>query len=294
MIKGQVIGLFGWTKGKKKLLEDTEIKKDNVNPNNDKERKFVTKITNDTMNAESVKCGSEDETLDLGIEDIWEDEYKLFKGGGLQWSTNIAYRTKASRKTRPNSEDNFIFNTVMIQHANITANVPEVSIGGNESGDKETAKKLSDMLKFNDKRNNFREMWKKLVLDYIAFGPCIAKVEWDNNWMGGMGPQRWIGECKMSRVDRREFYPDPAIINLEERMQECSYIVHKFRKKLSDIKRMFPEVGGYITEEANEDEYQNEGGDPQQAYLIEYWHKGFPDHVTPERAKELLIETPLS
>ena len=122
-------------------------------------------------------------------------------------------------------------------HANVTANTPEVSINGIENNDGQIAEKITQMSKFNDKRNNFSATWKKLVLDYLTTGPAIVEVNWDSEWMGGNGPNRWIGDIRVNRVDKKEFYPDPAIINLEENIQDCSFIIRRIRKKISYIKQ---------------------------------------------------------
>lgn len=198
---------------------------------------------------------------------------------------------------RPNSEDNFVFLSVMNLHANITANTPEVSVEGIGDDDDEVAKKLTYLSQFNDKRNNFKAVWKRMVQQYLSYGPVIGGVLWDAEWTGGTGPDRWIGDVRVINIDRREIYFDPAIINLEERLQECVFVTRKIRKKLTWIKEMWPEKGAYVGQESNEEDLQDEGMDPKQAYVIEYWHRGKPWTVSTEdkekfaaRAEEVLAE----
>jgi hypothetical protein len=246
--------------------------------NTQEEQKLLHRIEKNQQNAESVRSGED------GIDQVWEDEYKMFIGE--QWSTSFAYRTKAARKTRPNSVDNFIFPTIINIHANITSSTPEVTLEGMEETDKEIAEKLTAAARFNDIRNKFRATWKKIVLQFISYGPAIGAVLWDNDWLGGTGPNRWVGDVRMSYVDRRHIYFDPAIIDLEERLQECSFIHEKYRKKLTWIKEHFPEKGQFVSEENNDMELQDEGSEPEQVWFIRSWHRGKPKFVSQEQKKE--------
>jgi hypothetical protein len=254
------------------------------NPNEEIETKFLHKITVNFEKAKSIRSGNEDDIDDL--ETRWEDEYKMKKGGGLQWDTTFAHRSRQDRKIRPNSEDNFVFNSIMQMNANMTASTPDITMEGNNDSTKEIAEKITYMSKFNDKRNNFRSLWKKWVDDFNSYGPVIAMVEWDNDWMGGQGDQRWVGDIKLIRVNRKEFYPDPAIIDLEDRLQEGEFHARRFRKKLSYIRERW-DLGKHVGEENNDDDMQDEGSEHNQAYVIEYWHRGKPKWVSAERKKEL-------
>lgn len=270
-----------WLRSEKKEQEEMKQVKD---PNTDIERRLAGLIQNNITNSEASKTTCTD-GIEQDLETLWRDEYLVYKGGGLQWSTSIAYRSRRSRKVRPNSEDNFVFNALQIQAANITSSIPEVMIDANKERHAESAKKLTYISRFNDERNNFKRMWPELVLEFLAYGPAIVKVTWDQDWFGGAGPDRWIGDVRINRVDKKEFFPDPAIIDLENRMQECSYIIHRYRKKLNFIKSKWTETGKAVSEDNNTD--QDEGGDPEMAYVYEYWHRGFPEYMPPERAKQL-------
>jgi hypothetical protein len=81
-------------------------------------------------------------------------------------------------------------------------------------------------------------------------------------------------------------YFDPAIKDLENDMQECSYIIRRPRKKLYGIKSRW-DKGKLVGVLNNEDGDINEGGNPRQTYLVEYWHRGFPFFVPSERKNEL-------
>jgi hypothetical protein len=280
--------MFGWTKDKDKTIDDTELytnPKERPDLSQD-ELKLSSKIENDFQDSQSCRMAELDDT-GYSIEDSWEDDYYMYKGGGLQWLTNFAYRSKRLRQIRPNSEDNFIFNSVTIQHANITASIPEVTITGQEASDEDVATELTCLIRLNDTRNEFGKTWKRWVYDFITSGPTIAMVTWDNEWMGGRGPNRWVGDIRVERCDKWDMYFDPAITDLETRLQDCSYIIRRPRKKLRDIRSIFPERGKYVAEQTNEDDHIDEGSNPEQAYVIEHWHRGFPHYMPKERAKKL-------
>jgi hypothetical protein len=269
--------------------KEKKEKKTKQDPNTPEEQSFLNLIQKNQNNAEAVRGGNTTESTNVtenGIEDIWEDEYKMLVGD--QWSTTFAYRTKAARKTRPNSVDNFIFPAVTNSHANITSSTPDVVIEGIEKTDIKIAEKLTFAAKFNDQRNKFKATWKKMVLQFIAYGPLIGGVFWDNDWIGGTGPNRWIGDVRISNIDRRNIYFDPAIIDLEERLQDCSFIHEKYRKKLSWIKDSWPDKGEYVSSEGNDSELQDEGQEPEQAWLIRAWHRGTPQFVSDEKRQEFL------
>jgi len=272
--------------------KEKEEEKDTKNPNTPEEEKFVHLIDTNQMNAETARGTGYSENgsyvYESGIDQIWEDEAKMFIGD--QWDTSIAYRTKAVRKTRPNSVNNFIFSAVINTLANITSSDPEVTIEGVEEGDREIAEKLTFMSRFNDQRNKFPALWKKMVLPFVAYGPMCAAVLWDSDWIGGTGPNRWVGDVRIVNIDRRTIYFDPAIIDLEDRLQECSFIHLKVRKKLEYLKERWPERGKYVQEDLNDSELQDEGQDPKQVWLIAARHRGLPKFVPDKRKKELLVK----
>lgn len=287
--------MFPWSKkqkGDRTGLEMDTTLNDEVNEANsheiptEEEQHTVAKIESDMAYARSSK-ESDTDNRGWSIEDEWEDDYYLWKGGGLHWLTKFAYRSKKNRRIRPNSENNFIFNALVNQHANITAQTPDVTYIGVEGEDDEIAKILTDVTRYVNRKNHFSEVWKMLVFDFITSGPTIAMVTWDNDWIGGRGPQRWIGDVRVERIDKFEMYFDPAIIDLQKDLQRCSYIIRRYREKLEYIEKTW-EIGKYVTEQANEDEYTEEGGNPQQAYIEQHWHKGFPWFVPDERKQALL------
>ena len=211
------------------------------------------------------------------IEIDWEDEYKIYIG--KQWDTSKGPRTVKGKKRNFNSQDNYVFSTVQnILSSFSEAPVPEIT--GEEESDDELAKTLTDLTITILNRNEFPEQYDKIVLQMIQYGPVIGYVPWDQHWIGGSGPNRWAGEVRTLFLKKKKFFPDPAILDLEERMQECSYIYLKERKKLEWIIDVY-EKGEYVIEDTEDivKGQEDEGQDPKQATLITYFHKGVPKFV---------------
>lgn len=221
------------------------------------------------------------------IETTWEDEYKMYVG--KQWDTTIAPRTSKAKKYRPNSQDNFIFPSLYNMHSVITATDPESIIESPDESNQqmvEAAEKLTDIIADERYKNRFSKLWKRLVLEGLKHGPFIHAVLWDGDWIGGSGPDQWIGEIKHVVVDKKDFLPDPAITNLEDRLQECGYIIRRMRKKIDYIKDRWPDKGIYVQEDSDSADNNSEGPDPQQATVYEVWHKGKPEYVSSQWKEE--------
>jgi hypothetical protein len=258
----------------------------NVNTNTEQERQFAAKISFDYENAKATRSG--DCTNDIkSLEDTWEDEYFIRKGGGLQWNTSIAYRNPNTKKFRPNSEDNFVFNATEQITSNTTASTPQVTVEGVGYNDDNISQEITFMSRFNDERNKFWITWQKMVNDFINYGPVIGMVDWDPMWLGGAGPNRWIGDVRICRVRKEDFFPDPAILDLQTDLQDGSQHIRRIRKKVQWIKDRWKDKAASVSETMNDSELIDEGSDPKQTDLVEYWHRGKPEYMPKERTKEL-------
>jgi hypothetical protein len=262
--------MFGLSKEEQKEKKTAET----IEKANDvEERKLLFDIETAQQIAESEKTE---------IEAIWDDEYKMQIG--KQWDTTLAPRSREAKKRRPNSQDNFIFPAIYNMHASLTANEPQSIIEPVEPGDKELADKLTGVIAFERYRNKFRTLWKKAVLQGLMYGPFIYQITWDNTWIGGAGPNRWIGEIRHTVIKKEDFFPDPAIRDLEERLQDCSYINIRYRKKMDFFKENFPDKALFVN--ADEETAEDEGMEPNQATMYAHWHRGLPKYMPDKWAKE--------
>lgn len=224
------------------------------------------------------------------IEKAWHDEYLLYQGGGKQWDTSVGFRSEKGKKRNFNSEDNFVFPMVQNIVASLTVRTPIVTVGETEPQDKDAADVLKDLLPAIAYRNKFTDEYKKIVEQFVKYGPAIGYVAWDQHWIGGSGPNKWVGEIKMQYVKKNEFFPDPAIVDLETRLQDCSFINLKQRKKIDWIKDTWKEKSKYVIEDSVDipEGDDNEGPDSQQATLITSFHKGVPAFISKEWKADFL------
>jgi hypothetical protein len=264
---------------------DEEVQEKEQDPNTEIERHLGALISRDINNSETSKNSDIDDT-GLSIEEQWEDEYKLLRGGGLQWTTNMAYRSRKNRMKRPNSEDNFIHTAIHIQTANITANAPEVRISGKKQH-KEQSTKLTHLCRYNDARNKFYSSWKEIVREYVAYGPAIIKVCWDSEWIGGTGPDRFIGDVKIEHMPKEDTLFDPAVTDLEKNLQKSRYVGFRSRQFIKYIQNRWERFANAVQYDTVDDNYINEGIEHESVYLYEMYYKGFPEYMPEDRKKEL-------
>jgi len=242
--------------------------------NTDAENKLLNEIDTKQQYAEGGKR--------VDVEQDWDDERKIYQGGGKQWETSKGLRSARGKKRNFNSEDNLTFPMVQNMIAPF-ASTPTMEASGVEMGDDEAAETITDLVESVFYRNKFAEQYEKIVLQMIKYGPVIGYVSWDPHWIGGSGPNRWVGEVKILFQKKDEFFPDPAILDLEERMQECSFINLKNRKKLEWFADTW-EKGKFVIEDTVDipKGQEDEGQEANQATLLTHFHKGTPVFVSDE------------
>ena len=228
-----------------------------------KENSYLTKWQDRQTTAESARTA---------IETTWDDEYKMETGD--QWHTSFAYKSNSESKGRPTSVNNHIFPAILGKVNALVAIDPKTSVQAREPDDEEMARSLSFCIDSIRDRNRYPTKYKKIVHQGVSYGCFIESVEWDNTWEGGKGPDKWIGEVKLKKVDKNDFFPDPAILDLDERLQDCEYITIRTRQKITWFKDMFDKD---VLEDDNED--NDEGSKPNMAYLYTHWHRGKPDEM---------------
>ncbi len=249
---------------------------------------YNTQEENDLLNKIETSQSYAEGGKRADIKTDWDDEYKIYIG--KQWDTSKGKRSSTGKKRNFNSQDNLVFPMIENMHSAMTSSTPECEFSEREPEDKKGAVVLNDLVPFILYRNNFRDQWKDIVRQGLQYGPVIGYVPWDQHWIGGNGPNRWLGEVRASFLSKDEFYPDPAILNLKRRMQECSYINLKNRKKLEWFKETWKKGQYVITDELDKPKGQDdEGQEPNQATLITHFHKGLP-YFIPDEWKQIFLE----
>jgi hypothetical protein len=270
--------MMAWFKEKKKEEEKKKV----ASTHN-------TQAENDLLNAIDTAQQYAEGGKRAEIETDWDDEYKIYIG--KQWDTSKGSRTAKGKKRNFNSQDNLVFPMVENMVSAMTSSTPECEFSEREVEDKQAVTVLNDLVPFILYRNNFRDQWKDIVRQGLQYGPFIGYVPFDQHWIGGSGPNRWVGEIRTLFLNKDEFFPDPAILNLKRRMQECSYINLKNRKKLDWFVETWPAKGKHVIEDSLDipKGQEDEGQEPNQATLITHFHKGVPKFV-PDEWKQKFIE----
>jgi len=251
-------------------MPSVETKKKPTEPKaKDMTNAFATQIDTWQSNAEGGSRPT--------VERVWDDEEKIYIGD--QWSTSIAPRSAVGRERNFNSQDNLVLPTIQNITAALTGSSPTFEFDPMEPNDAETTSLMTDFIPAILAKNQFQKDLKTMILQFVKHGPLICSVEWDPTWIGGSGPNRWVGDINIIPIKKSEFYPDPAIIDLEYRLQDCEFINRKFRMKLADIASTWPETGDAVSSDSMLPAGVDEGADPNQAWVIACWHKGTPQLV---------------
>lgn len=258
-----------------------------------KEQELVAKYQSDFTTAESAKTE---------YETSWSDNRKAFRGD--HWDMSISRRSASVKKRRPNSVHNLIFPVITYKLYILAATTPEAIIQfvnehkiktgvmvEREEDSKETGigMKLTRLIDDILYKNKYDLTWSRIMLQALQNGPFIGTVIWDNDMCGGSGPNRYNGEIAVRFIDIRDFYPDPAITDLEQDLQDCEFISMKLRKKLSYFKKQFKEKGEKVVQisegESSDGDERFEGSDAKMGNLYLTYHKGKPEIVDNEHKK---------
>ena len=264
--------MFGHDENKKNTKKQTKA-------DNKKEAQFVNDVT---YSQQIAVGGNRAET-----QDYWDDEYLITKGD--QWDTSLSPISNEDKTNRPNSVSNFILPTLMNIVDGLTSSTPQTDISGREHSDDAKACVLQDTISYISYINKYQDEWKETVLQFIQYGILIGKVVWDPRFIGGSGPTSYMGEVLVQFQDKDEIYFDPAIRDLKRRFQEQEFINLVYRKKMGFIEDTW-ELGKNAIEDYDDvSKNKTEGQRPNQATIIEHWHKGKPEFVSEEN-KQLFLD----
>ena len=251
--------------------------------NDKKKKQLLSEVTSNIFESEASKGNYETQ---------WEDERKCYLGD--QWELSFMGSSRKDKQLRPNSVDNFIYPTVEFKRYILTTNTPDQYIHLMSTQQKDENAELYLQNKLNSEvltrcvdsifyKNKYSLIWDKAILQGLMHGPLITTVGFDGDWKGGVGENRWIGEVIIKTVDIRDFFPDPAITDLETNLQDCEFVCIRQRKK---IKWFTDKYGKSVKDDILMADLQSddrdEGSTNNLANLYIYFHKGTPHEVSQE------------
>lgn len=216
-----------------------------------------------------------------------DDAQRFWKGD--QWSGIKSYgipgRSAESKKLHPNPVDNYFKAHIEGLVGDITDRPPDIQLRPREPGDEDSARLMEEVVHYIWYRNNGDRKLEFAVRRACLYGPLIAKVYWDPDWVGSPG-NPFIGDVRFFNVLPTQFFVDPRIKATENGViQQAEFVIYAVRRSLAYIKKHYPERGGEVTADSyaayvdtisGPAEEALIGDDDSTALLIEYWYKGQP------------------
>lgn len=128
----------------------------------------------------------------------------------------------------------YLWNTIEVKHADVTAAYPEPNIRARSPEDVPEAKMLSQILPVILEQNDFRATWSSVNKYKLKQGTGIYGVFWDGGKLGG------VGDIAIKKIDLLRIFWEPGITDI----QDSRYV---FLADLVDIERLeeqYPEHKG--------------------------------------------------
>ena len=228
---------------------------------------------------------------DRGAKDAIQDELeecaKMYNGRhwDLKDPTGRPLRSESQKYNRPNTVENYIFSLVEGLVAEFSEEVDLIDTPV-EPGDEDTAIIMTQLKKYNMYKNRLKVEREKFVRNFFLYGTGIWHVYWDQNWKGGKGPNRWVGDIRWKSAHPQAIYPDLRCrTNIEEgtRIHKAFYVATEYIEEKYGV----TVLGDSVAETdivADEERYHD--GDSQEILLVETWYKGDPMIVEDDEQDE--------
>jgi hypothetical protein len=163
--------------------------------------------------------------------DEWRDYYK-----GKQW------KDQRNRKNRPVT--NIIRPVVQTVLPIMTDNHPGFNVTGKKPQDfmfAETIEKVDEDLW---ERRSWDHTLIEILMDMEIIGTGIGKLTWNNELEDG------LGDVDFQRIDPKEIYVPKNAVDFDK---NCPWAIHKPLRRVSEIKRKFPQFADQLTPDSGAD-----------------------------------------
>ena len=131
---------------------------------------------------------------------------------------------------------------------------------------------INDVVGYIYELNNYPQLYRMRVQDYLSTGTAVTQIMWDKDMNGGKGDIAFI------RVPVEQFLWDPAEANLQDSRAVMKVSWHP----LSWYKANYPDVAQYINADEHsadavgeQDNQEELGADEAKAMLVEYWWRTY-------------------
>ena len=135
---------------------------------------------------------------------------------------------------------------------------------------------INDVVGYIYELNNYPQLYRMRVQDYLATGTAVTQIMWDDDMNGGKGDIAFV------RVPIEQFLWDPAEANIQDARALMKVSWHP----MSWYKAHYPELHRFInadehsaTAVGEEDNQEELGADEAKAMLIEYWYRTYDENT---------------
>jgi len=130
----------------------------------------------------------------------------------------------------------YLWNTIEVKHADVTAAYPEPSVRPRNAEDVPEAKKLSSILPVVLEQNHFRKTWSEVNKYKLKQGTGIYGVFWDGSKHNG------LGDIAIKKIDLLRVFWEPGIDNI----QQSRYVFLTDLVDIDLLEQQYPEYKGQL------------------------------------------------
>ena len=130
------------------------------------------------------------------------------------------------------SVSGWLHNVIVSKHADAMESFPEPNILPREEGDKEEAKRLSDIVPCILEQNQFEETYSNAMWQKIKSGTGVYKVVWDASKLNG------LGDISVEQVNLLNIYWEPGVTDI----QRSRYFFHTELCDKDLLEEQFPQL----------------------------------------------------
>lgn len=130
----------------------------------------------------------------------------------------------------------YLWNTIEVKHADVTAAYPEPIIRPRGEEDTPEAKKLSQILPVVLEQNDFRKTWSEVNKYKLKQGTGIYGVFWDGKKLNG------LGDISIRKIDLLRIFWEPGITNI----QNSRYVFLTDLVDIDLLEQQYPEYQGEL------------------------------------------------
>lgn len=164
----------------------------------------------------------------------WEEWRAYYKGE--------QYQDQKNRKNRPYT--NILRPVVQTVIPIMTDNQPGFNVTGKKPQDYQFADTIQKVDEDLWERRGWNHTLIENLMDACIIGTGIIKCTWNNDLEDG------LGDVDIQRVDPKEIFVPKNAVDFDK---NCPWVIHTPLRRLSEIKRKFPEFADQLTADSGED-----------------------------------------